>query len=67
VLETLSHFCKLFSSFEQAHQETLIFIDDSTLLRNFIEHMFKNMRCSSGITVVTDTFTEFTASPKMHT
>lgn len=66
VLETLSHICKLLSCFEKAHQETFILINDSTLFRNFIEHMFKNMRCSSGIRVVSDMFTEFTASPKTH-
>jgi hypothetical protein len=66
VLETLSHVCKLLSCFEKAHQETFILIYGSTLFRNFIEHMFKNMRCSNRIPVVTDMLTEFTTFPKMH-
>lgn len=66
VLETVSRVCKFLSCFEKAHQETFILIYDSSLFRNFIEHMFKNMRCSSGIPIVADMFTEFTTSPKMH-
>jgi hypothetical protein len=66
VLETLSHICKLLACFEKAHQEIFILIFDSPSFRNFIEHVFKNMRCSSRIPVVTDMFTEFTTSPKTH-
>jgi len=66
LLETLSHICKLLSCFEKAHQETFILIYHSTLFINFIEHTFKNMRCSSGIPIVTDMFTEFATCPKAH-